>query len=289
MTQHEIYEEKGFHTTSIISEHQTPTDNIDVIRSHLRERGQNILQARTFDQALNELSATIELLGMSYIGWSPDVANPYFDKHMDQFLRLHNWPEDLILYWWKGAIQSKMPLYRRCHFEHLPFSINNQLPNYIIKRQSPEVRFICEISSKMGIRSLLNVPVRLPYGQVSLISWGGYRKKDELKWMEVNLAGELLLIGHFFLDKYLESCQVIRARIDQGKEISQSRLTLREMDCLRLVAQGYRDTEIGRIAGLSPLTVRYYIDRAVEKLAASNRSNAVAIALQLGLLGPIAL
>ena len=64
-------------------------------------------------------------------------------------------------------------------------------------------------------------------------------------------------------------------------------LTPREWDCLRLIAQGFRDADVARLIGISPTTARYYIDQAVRKMNAANRTHAVALAAQLGLLGPI--
>ena len=64
-------------------------------------------------------------------------------------------------------------------------------------------------------------------------------------------------------------------------------LTPRESECLRLVAQGYRDAEIARLSGLAATTVRFHLDNVVRKFGAANRVQAVAIAAQLGVLGAI--
>jgi LuxR family quorum sensing-dependent transcriptional regulator len=53
-------------------------------------------------------------------------------------------------------------------------------------------------------------------------------------------------------------------------------LTTRELDCLRWVASGKTDWEIGVILGISAATARFHIDRAREKLGARSRSQAVA-------------
>jgi DNA-binding NarL/FixJ family response regulator len=67
------------------------------------------------------------------------------------------------------------------------------------------------------------------------------------------------------------------------------RLTPREWDCLRFMAQGFRDADIARLMEIALTTVRYHIDNAVQKLGASNRTHAAAVAAQSGLLGPIGL
>lgn len=62
------------------------------------------------------------------------------------------------------------------------------------------------------------------------------------------------------------------------------RLTERERDVLRLVAQGYSAPEIGERLFISPKTVDTYKQRIHEKLGLGHRSDYVQLALKLGLL-----
>jgi two-component system, NarL family, response regulator NreC len=62
------------------------------------------------------------------------------------------------------------------------------------------------------------------------------------------------------------------------------RLTQREQDVLRLVAQGYSAPEIGARLFISPKTVDTYKQRVQEKLGIGHRSDYVQFALRLGLL-----
>jgi two-component system, NarL family, response regulator NreC len=62
------------------------------------------------------------------------------------------------------------------------------------------------------------------------------------------------------------------------------RLTQRERDVLRLVAQGYSAPEIGERLFISPKTVDTYKQRIQEKLGLQHRSEYVQFALHLGLL-----
>jgi DNA-binding NarL/FixJ family response regulator len=63
-----------------------------------------------------------------------------------------------------------------------------------------------------------------------------------------------------------------------------ARLTQRERDVLRLVAQGYSAPEIGERLFISPKTVDTYKQRIQEKLGLAHRSDYVQLALKLGLL-----
>lgn len=57
-------------------------------------------------------------------------------------------------------------------------------------------------------------------------------------------------------------------------------LSVRESQCLRYVAIGHPDAEIGKILGISPRTVRFHVDSAKAKLGAATRIQAVAKALR---------
>jgi len=65
------------------------------------------------------------------------------------------------------------------------------------------------------------------------------------------------------------------------------KLTQRERDVLRLVAQGYSAPEIGERLFISPKTVDTYKQRIQEKLGLSHRSDYVQFALKLGLLAQV--
>lgn len=55
---------------------------------------------------------------------------------------------------------------------------------------------------------------------------------------------------------------------------SVEKLTDRQKDCLRLVAQGFTSKEIGRLLDLSPSTVDNHVTAAVQQLGAANRGTA---------------
>ena len=64
-------------------------------------------------------------------------------------------------------------------------------------------------------------------------------------------------------------------------------LTSREIECLTWAARGKTDQEIAVILAFSPSTARFHIENASQKLNAVTRTQAVAKAAQLGIIGPI--
>jgi DNA-binding NarL/FixJ family response regulator len=63
-----------------------------------------------------------------------------------------------------------------------------------------------------------------------------------------------------------------------------SRLTQRERDVLRMLASGYSNVAIGKALFISPETVRSRVRKAMVKLNAATRTEAVAIALRKSLI-----
>jgi DNA-binding CsgD family transcriptional regulator len=58
-----------------------------------------------------------------------------------------------------------------------------------------------------------------------------------------------------------------------------SPLTVRETHCLRWIAEGKTDDEVGQVLGISGRTVRFHADNAKKKLGATTRVQAVARAI----------
>ena len=63
--------------------------------------------------------------------------------------------------------------------------------------------------------------------------------------------------------------------------------TARELEVLALLAGGRTDGQIGELLVLSPATVQTHVRNAKAKLGARTRAQAVAIALQRGLIAPL--
>jgi DNA-binding CsgD family transcriptional regulator len=85
--------------------------------------------------------------------------------------------------------------------------------------------------------------------------------------------GFLQVVAHAAVDRAFE--------LRQGKGASLGlTLTVRETQCLRYVAIGHTDAEIGKMLGISPRTVRFHVDSAKTKLGVSTRVQAIAKALR---------
>lgn len=247
--------------------------------SALREGLVHLDRAETFDAAHKALKETAIAIGMPVLAWAPDVSRPQFDAHMDAFMRAEGWPEEVLSLWWSKTVMLKSPLYILCRTRSTPFATVDldQAP-----RGQPALRQIASHMRLMGARALLTTPIHLPRGRVAMVTWGGDRSSLETHRLLAEVRMDLLVAGHMFMEAF----QKMTGELTAVRE-EHSTLTPREWECLRFTAQGCREEEVARLVGMASTTVRYHLDNVVSKLGASNRTHAVALAAQLGLIGPI--
>jgi DNA-binding CsgD family transcriptional regulator len=227
------------------------------------------------------LDAVAALLELPWACWVPDTSHPYELPQMDAYARAHGWPDELLKLWWSRHAALKMPFYIRCRFEQLPFIVSLG-QRQTLDRGCREQTQITELIHRMGVTTLLVVPLHLAKGQVGIIVWAGNRKADGLGSLLTGIEGDLLAIGHRFMRIASHSLNNTVKGINE-----RSRLTPREWDCVRTLAQGYREAEIASLIGIKKATVRFHLDNVVDKFGCKTRAQAVALLGQLGLLGPI--
>jgi DNA-binding NarL/FixJ family response regulator len=69
-----------------------------------------------------------------------------------------------------------------------------------------------------------------------------------------------------------------------AEHIADERLTVREIEVLRRVAGGNRNREIAQLLSISEETVKVHVKHIMEKLGATDRTSAVAIAVRRGII-----
>jgi DNA-binding NarL/FixJ family response regulator len=89
--------------------------------------------------------------------------------------------------------------------------------------------------------------------------------------------------GQGHIDPALQS-DVIRLLQSPGQRAAGQDLTAQEIDALRLAAEGLGNQEIAARTGQSVETVKLRLRRSFQKLGASDRANAVALALRRNLI-----
>ena len=115
----------------------------------------------------------------------------------------------------------------------------------------------------------------------------GYVLKDASR-REVVTAVRQVLSGESPLDPKL-SAQLIRRLASQTRESRPAHtdeLTHRELEVLRLIAEGKTNAEIAQTLFISVGTVKVHVERIINKLDVSDRTQAAVRAVELGYITP---
>ena len=182
--------------------------------------------------------------------------------------------------WWRTdglALNSPIPM--ACRYESEPFWINATGIYARHDNKFLEQIDLSKFEERARTHAAIVVPVHLPFGQVGAVSYNP-TNTSELDLAEKFAAHgeELGLYAQTFVRSYInvtERTPVLPIR---------SKLTKREVECLRWAALGKTDHEISMILERSRATVRFHIRNATQKLDAVNKSQAVFKATQLGYL-----
>lgn len=190
------------------------------------------------------------------------------------------WLDDGERWWEDQRLALHSPLPRSCRYESEPFWCNGEgfrtsNPNPYLDDMDLSRYFAANKRAKAAIV----VPVHLPFGQISANSFHPVTESADLSELFAEIGHVLAFATRRFIAGYA-AVMPTKLRIPSGCELSK-----RETQCLHWGAVGKTDREIAMIISLSPATVRYYLQRAAEKLDAVNRAQTIFKAGQLGYLG----
>lgn len=268
----------------IASHDRIDREDLPVSHSDLNEGLADIRRTLFADPSLDgaerALDAIGDLLSLERVWWTPDAARPYHCPRAEAFSRDRGWPPEIMSLWRENRLTLNSPFHIRARFEHLPFVTRPDMR--VQSHGAAGYSRLNRLVAKLGVTAMLHVPVHLSKGQIGLVNWGGARPPRELSAALPEMSAELLLIGHLFMRNY-------NAELGPGKSSAEDRqrLTPREWDCLRMLAQGYREAEVAELLSISKSTLRFHIENVVRKFECKTRTQAIAIVAQLGLLGPI--
>lgn len=187
------------------------------------------------------------------------------------------WTEDQRVWWRNSRIALDSPITSACRFESQPFWVNcdgfrTRQPNAYLKSID-----IVNFETRAMTRAAIVVPVHLPFGQIGAVSFNPLdRDRIDLEADFLRYGDAFGLYARTFISTYVQVMGSVQA-LPSG-----SRLSKREVECLRWAAIGKTDLEISMIMSRSRATVRFHIHNASVKLNAVNRSQTVFKASQLG-------
>ncbi len=251
--------------------------------SELRVIARRLWSAGDLDEAVELLIEAARLIGLPLASMLDDIsrATAPTDPSGRLLAVRFGWSPEFIERWVSRAYSLANPMAILCRFQQLPFVwMTEETPDYAIGDRETHVRTLQELAAQ-GIFSSAVIPVRTPRARIGYIGFGGRLPRAHVQALIDAHGPDLLVMGHAFLRLYLA------AHRDERMPEDCASLSPREVDCLTLAARGHGDEDIAQRLGISRHTARFHIENAVEKLGASNRTHAVALGAQLGLIGPV--
>jgi LuxR family transcriptional regulator, quorum-sensing system regulator CciR len=187
------------------------------------------------------------------------------------------WNMDDKVWWRNSRIALDSPITSACRFESEPFWVSasgfrTRQPNHYLAAID-----LTNFEQRAMTRAAIVVPVHLPFGQIGAVSFNPVDTSlTDLDSLYLECGDAFGVYGRTFIASYVHATGSVQA-LPPG-----SRLSKREVECLRWAAIGKTDLEISMIMSRSRATVRFHIHNASIKLNAVNRSQTVFKASQLG-------
>ena len=253
--------------------------------------------SRDLQQAYGQLAQCRDLVAaagcLKAIGQCIDMPHPAVidDYSSNRLLTVEDgraltsvlgWEADFVEQWVDQRLHLVSPIAAVCRMSTRPFAWDAQTVANAVMDSRGHSTIHWPLTPARGFYGGITVPVHMPRGRTGSVSW--YAREET-----VDVAGTLerhrdllLLAAHRFLDLAYSSRVESEPAIDAPTLLSE-----RELECLTWAALGRTDVDIGTIIHRSPTTARFHIDNAVRKLGARNRTQAVAIAAQRGLIHPL--
>lgn len=182
--------------------------------------------------------------------------------------------------WDRRQYRLNNPVYLACRTEAVPFVWRTgggdwSIPVTIDAAQ----RRILDFAESFRMVGGICVPIHAPRGHVGCINFIALEQLP-LEALLKRWRTTLLVTGAYFM-------RVHAPPFRQDALDGLRHLTKQEIACMTLAARGMTDKEIGIELGVVPGTARFHIENAAGKLHARSRTQAVAIAAQLGLIGSV--
>lgn len=187
------------------------------------------------------------------------------------------WADSERVWWRNSRIALDSPLTTACRYESEPFWVNAEGFRTRQENRFLSVIDLSNFEARAMTRAAIVVPVHLPFGQIGAVSFNPLdRNQTDLTEAFEAWSDALGLYARTFISTY------VRAVGNSRGLPPESRLSKREVECLRWAAIGKTDQEISMIMRRSRATVRFHMHNASLKLNAVNRSQTVFKAAQLG-------
>lgn len=241
--------------------------NQDWLNANLPMDFCSLLQVGGYDELQKRVVAYVQAMGFGgflFSRWTPDPAQPgaFLYSAMTSFS--DGWMEK----YFREKFYMHDPVLLHCHRSWHPLPWTSAL------FATPETRPIYEEARLHGISAGCGVPISPASGGFSFV-----RDEDPDAALPdvLRVLPSMALLSGFVMEA---------TRLIEAKKVDQDlpeRLSKREIECLKLMAAGFRDSDIADRLNITLRTVVAHIANARRKIGATNRAQLIARCLNLGI------
>jgi len=190
-----------------------------------------------------------------------------------QNVSLGNYPAEWVKEYMETGYASLDPVVAHCFSKHTPIVWDKNTG-----KGEKVVEEFFQKAHNAGLRYGMSVGHKGYDGTVCLISLAGLKpiKTESRDYRKIVIALYSVIASLH--------CKIVETTGATLSEANQPDLTAREKQCLVWAADGKTSGEIADILGISESTVVFHIKNFIQKLGVTNRSQAVAKAVRLGLI-----
>ena len=251
----------------------------------IRSACERLAQTDDLIDAANELKEIGRCVGMPH----PAVIDDYSTNRLlrvedgSAMTSLLGWEPEFVEQWLRYKLHLVSPIAAVCRMSTKPFAWDAQTVANAVDEGRGRATIAWPLTPARGFFGGITVPIHMPRGRTGSVSWYARDASVDVPAVLRDHGDPLRLAAYRFMDLVYAT----RVEAESGQQEAPLRLSERELECLTWAALGRTDAEIGSVIHRSPTTARFHIDNAVRKLGARNRTQAVAIAAQRGLIHPL--
>mgnify|MGYP001824746145 CR=1 FL=1 len=190
------------------------------------------------------------------------------------------WPVRMINRWFSRAFVRQHPIYLRCRFENSVFWVQHEEMWKSLEPLTPAQEQMRTELEEFGLFGTVVAPVHLALGRTGAVVWAT-QKPQNLESIVTLHASVIRSIAYRIMEILVPDVPLRVSAQDL------SYLTDRQIDCLSWIARGKTIAETAQILDLSIHTVREHLREITRRLNASNTTQAVALACELGIVKPL--
>ena len=233
-----------------------------------------LLQAETVEEIHTVCSILCEQTGFDFFLYGARIptslVNPYF-------IVIHSYPIEWRTLYIERSYLCLDPSIAHCEKHITPISWDHIEAK---EKESPGIKQFMGEAGDFGLKSGISFPVHTVQGDSAMFS---VASSDNHRVAKPRIL-EAIPSAQLFLTYLHETVRKIFEK--EVLPMAKVHLTKREKECLLWSAEGKTSWETSQILNVSERTVIFHLQNATQRLNVTNRSQAVARAVTLGLVSP---